>query len=62
MSDEGDRLIIKTMRFAVWGLGAVAVLFCTYIVAALYIGAHDNRRMDELEQRVQRLERHGGPR
>lgn len=60
MSDEGDRLIIKTMRFAVRGLAVIAILFVTYIVATLYIGAHDNRRIDALDQRIQKLER--GPR
>lgn len=59
MSDEGDRLIIKTMRFAVWGLGAIAILFTTYIIAALYIGAHDNHRIDDLDQRVRALETRG---
>lgn len=59
MSDEADRLIIKTMRFAVWGLGAIAILFSTYIIASLYIGAHDNHRMDELEKRVRTLETRG---
>lgn len=53
---QGDLLIARTMRFAVWGLGAIAVLFVTYILATLYIGAHDNRRLDELERRVQKLE------
>lgn len=51
-----DRLIIKTMRFAVWGLGAIAVLFVTYVIATFYVGMHDNRRIDDLEQRVQKLE------
>ena len=54
----GDRIIIKTMRFAVWGLGAILVMFVTYIIATLYIGAHDNRRIDELELRVEKLEHH----
>lgn len=52
-----DRLIIKTMRFAVRGLAAIAVLFVTYIIATFYIGAHDNRRIDELERRVDKIER-----
>lgn len=57
---DGDRIIIKTMRFAVWGCGAILVVFVTYIIATLYIGAHDNRRIDDLEQRVLKLEsRHG---
>jgi putative copper export protein len=54
---SSDRLIIKTMRFAVWGLGAIMVLFVTYILATLYIGAHDNKRVDELEHRIEKLER-----
>lgn len=54
---SSDRLIIKTMRFAVWGLGAIMVLFTTYIIATLYIGAHDNKRVDELERRIEKLER-----
>ena len=54
---SSDRLIIKTMRFAVWGLGAIMVLFVTYIIATLYIGAHDNKRIDELERRIEKLER-----
>lgn len=53
---SSDRLIIKTMRFAVWGLGAVMVLFVTYIIATLYIGAHDNKRIDQLERRIEKLE------
>lgn len=54
---SSDRVIIRTMRFAVWGLAALGVLFCAYIVAVLYVGAHDNRRLDELQQRVELLER-----
>lgn len=54
---SSDRLIIKTMRFAVWGLGAIMVLFVTYIIATLYIGAHDNKRIDDLERRIEKLER-----
>ena len=53
---SSDRLIIKTMRFAVWGLGAIMVLFVTYILATLYIGAHDNKRIDDLERRIEKLE------
>ena len=53
-----DRLIVRTMRLAVKGLGAIAILFVTYIIALLYIGAHDNRRLDDLERRVQVLEAH----
>lgn len=51
-----DRLIIKTMRVAVWGLGAIAVLFVAYIFATFYVGMHDNHRIDDLEQRVHNLE------
>jgi len=54
---SSDRLIIKTMRFAVWGLAAIMILFATYIIATLYIGAHDNKRIDELERRMEKLER-----
>ena len=54
---SSDRLIIKTMRFAVWGLGAIMVLFVTYIIATLYIGAHDNKRIGDLERRIEKLER-----
>lgn len=51
-----DRLILKTMRFAVWGLGVIAVLFVAYVFATFYVGMHDNHRIDELEQRVHKLE------
>jgi hypothetical protein len=54
---SSDRIIIKTMHFAVWGLGAIAILFTTYIIATLYIGARDNSRLDELERRIEKLER-----
>jgi len=54
---SSDRLIIKTMRFAVWGICGIMILFTTYIIATLYIGAHDNRRIDDLEQRIEKLER-----
>lgn len=53
---SSDRLIIKTMRFAVWGLAAIMILFMTYILATIYIAAHDNKRIDELEKRVEKLE------
>jgi hypothetical protein len=53
---SSDRLIIKTMRFAVWGICGIMILFTTYIIATLYIGAHDNKRIDELEQRIEKLE------
>lgn len=53
MSDEGDRLIIKTMRFAVWGLAVLVVLFAMYVIAEFYIAA----RLGTLEHRVEVLER-----
>ena len=57
---SSDRLIIKTMRFAVWGLGVIMALFAMYIIATICISLHDNKRIDELERRIEKLERPRG--
>ena len=50
-----DRAIIRMLRATTWGIGALGLLFVSYIVALFIAGAHDNRRIDELEQRVNKL-------
>lgn len=56
-AEERDRAIINTMRWAIRGVFLVGFFFVAYIVVCAMTSAHDNRRIDQLEQRVEKLER-----
>lgn len=50
---ESDRLIIKTMRFAVRAIATIMALFVMYIIADWYVAS----RLGDLQHRVEVLER-----
>lgn len=52
MNSELDRVVIRTMKVAVWAVVGIAVFFVLWLVADLRVSA----RYDDLERRVHRLE------
>lgn len=51
-----DRIIIRVMRIAVFGLLGLSFFFVCYIIVLFATSAHDNERIDRLEERVRQLE------
>lgn len=57
MSQETDRVIIRTMRMALWGIVAILFFFLAYVAALVIASSRDNRRMDAIEKRLDKIER-----
>lgn len=53
---ESDRLIIRAMRMAIYGMAAIILVFVIFIVSNLYIASRDNRRLDEIDRRLRAVE------
>jgi AmiR/NasT family two-component response regulator len=52
-----DRLIIRALRLGVHGIIVMGVVFVIYIVALLVATSRETSRMDEIEQRLDRIQR-----
>lgn len=55
---DTDKIIIRTMRFTLWGITILGALFLVYIIALVVASTRDNKRIDALELRVKQLETH----
>lgn len=53
---ETNRVIIRALRLSLHGIVLIGIVFVAYLVATMVISAHDNRRIDEIEKRVRKLE------